>query len=251
MSKPALQETAPELRPVGDLTPAPFSPAKIALATVGGVLALAVLGGAAIALLGVALTTVTLVAFGVALVAVVVLFPALLMALNATRLRAREAVARAMPLETLILQRQQFEQLIGAKGRQLAEANGHLEDFRRLIETNRADMDAADVARWEADLQSSRDAFGRAQTHMDDLRSDLAAFDRQIKKARIDTQLAQARGNVAAALRQTDLSAEDRHVTESALSEITRRAGRNAALLDEALSAGEQQSRSRAVRGET
>lgn len=250
MSKPVLQETAVELRPVGDLAPVPLSPAKIALATGGGVLALAVLGGAAIALFNVALTTVTLLAFGVALVAVVVLFPALLMALNATRLRAREAVARAMPLETLILQRQQFEQLIGAKGRQLAEANGHLEDFRRLIETNRADMDAADVARWEADLQSSRDAFGRAQTHMDDLRGDLAAFDRQIKKARIDTQLAQARGNVAAALRQTDLSAEDRHVTESALSEITRRAGRNAALLDEALSAGEQQSRSRAVRGE-
>ena len=250
MSEPVLQEPAVKLRPVGDPAPAPFSPAKIALATGGGVLALAMLGGAAIALFNVALTTVTLLAFGVALVAVVVLFPALLMALNATRLRAREAVARAMPLETLILQRQQFEQLIGAKGRQLAEANGHLEDFRRLIETNRADMDAADVARWEADLQSSRDAFGRAQTHMDDLRGDLAAFDRQIKKARIDTQLAQARGNVAAALRQTDLSAEDRHVTESALSEITRRAGRNAALLDEALSAGEQQSRSRAVRGE-
>ena len=85
---------------------------------------------------------------------------------------------------------------------------------------------------------------------LDLLRLDLAEFDRQIKKARIDTQLAQAKGNVAGALQQANLSAEDRHVTESALSEIARRAGRNAALLDEALAAGEQQSRSRAVRGQ-
>ena len=75
MSEPVLQEPAVKLRPVGDPAPAPFSLAKIALATGGGVLALAVLGGAAIALFNVALTTVTLLAFGVALVAVVVLFP--------------------------------------------------------------------------------------------------------------------------------------------------------------------------------
>ena len=62
-------------------------------------------------------------------------------------------------------------------------------------------------------------------------------------------QLAQAKGNVAGALRQADLSAEDRHVTESALSEIARRVGRNAALLDEALNSGDQQSRRRHARG--
>lgn len=227
----------------------PLSAGGIALATGGAVLGLAVLAGAAVAMFHVAVTTVTTVAFLVALVAIIVLFPALLMGLNATRVRAKETIARSMPLETLIVQRKQFENLIGDKTRQLAEANGHIEDFRRLIDSNRKDMTPEDVARWESDLQVSRDALSRAQTHIADLRTDLNEFDRQITKARIDTQLAQAKGNVASALQQANLSAEDRHVTESALSEIARRAGRNAALLDEALSAGEQQSRSRAARG--
>ncbi|MFC4639930.1 hypothetical protein [Deinococcus hohokamensis] len=248
MSKPVLQETVIDTRPVA--APAPITPAKVALVTGGGVLALAALAGAAIAVFNVAVTTVTLVALGVAVLAVIFLLPALLLALNAGRVRAKEAVARSMPLETLIVQRKQFEGLIGAKSRQLAEANGHLEDFRRLIETNRKDMEPEDTARWEQDLSSSREAFARAQSHLEDLRADLAEFDRQIKKARIDTQLAQAKGNVAGALQQANLSAEDRHVTESALSEIARRAGRNAALLDEALAAGEQQNRSRAARGQ-
>ncbi|QLG09696.1 hypothetical protein HLB42_02135 [Deinococcus sp. D7000] len=251
MNEPVPQETVINLRPAGgaELAPRPVTAGKLVLATGGGVLALAVLGGAAVALFNVALTTVTIAAFGVALLAVIVLLPALMLALNAGRVRAKEAVARAMPLETLILQRKQFEDLITAKGRQLAEANGHLEDFRRLIDTNRKDMDAADIARWENDLQVSRDAFARAQTHLSDLRADLGEFDRQIKKARIDTQLAQAKGNVASALQQANLSAEDRHVTESALSEIARRAGRNAALLDEALAAGEQSGRAQSGHG--
>ncbi len=251
MSKPVRQETTIELRPVSDqpLASRPVTAGKVALMTGGGVLALAALGGAAIAVFNVALTTVTLAAFGVALLAVIFLMPALILALNAGRVRAKEAVARAMPLETLIVQRKQFENLILAKGRQLQEANGHLADFQRLIDANRADMDAADTARWEADLQLSRDAFGRAQTHLEDLRTDLAEFDRQIKKARIDTQLAQAKGNVASALQQANLSAEDRHVTESALSEIARRAGRNAELLDQALASGERSARPTAAAG--
>ncbi|WP_221091059.1 hypothetical protein [Deinococcus aquaedulcis] len=241
MSQPFRDESVTPLRP-NSQAPAgrPVTAGKLALVTGGGVLALAALGGAAMALFNVALTTVTLWAFLVAILAVVFLMPALILALNAGRVRAKEGVARAMPLETLIVQRKQFEQLIGVKAQQLQEANGHLEDFRRLIESNRADMDAADIARWEGDLQVSRDAFARAQTHLTDLRADLAEFDRQIKKARIDTQLAQAKGNVATALQQAKLSAEDRHVTESALSEIARRAGRNAALLDQALAAGEE-----------
>ncbi|UBV42412.1 hypothetical protein LAJ19_12385 [Deinococcus taeanensis] len=247
MSQPSRDETVIELRP-STPPPAqrPVTAGKLVLATGGGVLALAALGGAAIAVFNVALTTVTIAAFMVALLAVIFLTPALILALNAGRVKAKEAVARAMPLETLIVQRKQFEQLIHAKGQQLQEANGHIEDFRRLIDQSRADMDAADVARWEADLQVSRDAFARAQTHLSDLRADLVEFDRQIRKARIDTQLAQAKGNVASALQQANLSAEDRHVTESALSEIARRAGRNAALLDQALAAGEE---NRALRG--
>lgn len=244
MSKPVRQETLITTQPAGDLAPARVTPGRIALYTVGGVLALAALAGAAVAVAGVALTTVTVAAFLVAVLAVIFLMPALLLALNAGRVRAKEAVARSMPLETLIVQRGQFENLIQAKSQQLAEANGHLADFARLIDANRGDMDATDVTRWEADLQTSREAFARAQTHLDDLRADLAEFDRQIRKARIDTQLAQAKGNVASALQQANLSAEDRHVTESALSEIARRAGRNAELLDQALSAGERTARS-------
>ena len=242
MSQPHRDDTVIELRPSTSQAPAPraVTAGKIALATGGGVLALAALGGAAIAVFNVALTTVTIGAFLVAILAVIFLMPALILALNAGRVKAKETVARAMPLETLIVQRKQFETLIGAKAAQLQEANGHIEDFRRLIDTNRRDMDAADIARWETDLQVSRDAFARAQTHLTDLRADLAEFDRQIRKARIDTQLAQAKGNVASALQQANLSAEDRHVTESALSEIARRAGRNAALLDQALAAGEE-----------
>ncbi|GAA5514241.1 hypothetical protein Dcar01_02996 [Deinococcus carri] len=239
MSKPVRQETVIATRPAAG----PLTPARVALYTGGAVLALAALAGAAVAVAGVALTTVTVAALIVAVLAVIFLMPALLLALNSVRVRGKEAVARAMPLETLIVQRQQFENLIAAKGRQLAEANGHLADFARLIDTNRAEMDAADTARWEQDLQVSRDAFARAQTHLDDLRQDLTEFDRQIKKARIDTQLAQAKGNVASALQQANLSAEDRHVTESALSEIARRAGRNAELLDQALATGQRSAR--------
>lgn len=239
MSRPVRQETVLQTRPAA----APITPARVALYTGGAVLTLAALAGAAVAVAGVAFTTVTVAALIVAVLAVIFLMPALLLALNAARVRGKEAVARAMPLETLIVQRGQFENLIAAKGRQLAEANGHLADFARLIDTNRAEMDAADTARWENDLQVSREAFARAQTHLDDLRADLKEFDRQIKKARIDTQLAQAKGNVASALQQANLSAEDRHVTESALSEIARRAGRNAELLDQALASGERSSR--------
>lgn len=249
MTKPVKSQTVITTQPAGDISPRRVSGGHIALATGGSLLGLAVLAGAVVALFNVAMTTVTIVAFGVAVLAVIVLMPALLQALNASRVRAREAVARAMPLETLIGQRQQFENLITAKAQQLQEANGHLADFRRLIDANRADMDAADVARWEGDLQVSKDAFARAQTHLTDLKADLVEFDRQIRKARIDTQLAQAKGNVASALQQANLSAEDRHVTESALSEIARRAGRNAELLDQALTAG--QDSSRAGRGGT
>ncbi|WP_291423676.1 hypothetical protein [Deinococcus sp.] len=239
MSKPVRQDTVIDLQPSGQGSAA-ITPAKIALIAGGGALGLVALTAAAIALFNVVLTTVTMVALLVALLAVVILLPALVMALQAGRVRAKEAVARAMPLETLILQRKQFENLITSKSQQLAQANGHLEDFRRLIDTNRKEMDPGDTERWEHDLQVSREAFARAQTHLADLRTDLGEFDRQIKKARIDTQLAQAKGNVASALQQANLSAEDQHVTESALSEIARRAGRNAALLDEALAAGEQ-----------
>lgn len=221
---------------------APITVGRIALYT-GGVLAVAALGGAALTVAGVALTTVTITALLVAVLAVIFLMPALLLRLNAARIKAKEGVARAMPLETLILQRGQFENLILAKGRRLSEANGHLADFERLIHANRADMDAADMARWEGDLTMSREAFSRAQTHQDDLRADLVAFDRQIKKARIDTQLAQAKGNVASALQQANLSAEDRHVTQSALSEIAPRTGRNAELLDQVLASGERTAR--------
>lgn len=239
MSKPVRQETVWNTRPAAG----PLTPARVALSTGGAVLALAALTGAAVALAGVALTTVTVAALIVAVLAVIFLMPALLLALDAGRVRGKEAVARAMPLETLIVQRGQFENLLRAKGQQLGEANGHLADFARLIDANRADMDTADLTRWENDLQVSRDAFARAQTHLGDLRADLGEFDRQIRKARIDTQLAQARGNVASALQQANLSAEDRHVTESALSEIARRAGRNAELLDQALASGERSSR--------
>ncbi|UQN07509.1 hypothetical protein [Deinococcus sp. QL22] len=241
MSQPVRPEKVIVTQNIG--ARAPITAGQIALYTGGGVLAVAALGGAAVAVAGVALTTVTIAALMVAVLAVIFLMPALLMGLNAARIKAKEGVARAMPLETLILQRGQFENLILAKGRQLSEANGHLADFERLINANRADMDAADVARWEGDLSMSREAFGRAQTHLDDLRADLVAFDRQIKKARIDTQLAQAKGNVASALQQANLSAEDQHVTESALSEIARRAGRNAELLDQALASGERTAR--------
>lgn len=244
MSKPVRQDTVTAPQPGGgELAPRRVSGGHIALVTGGSLLGLVALAGAAVALFNVALTTVTFLAFGVAALAVLILMPALLQALSAGRVRAKEEVARAMPLETLIAQRRQFEELITAKAGQLQAANGHLTDFQRLIDANRGNMDAADTARWEADLQVSQEAFARAQTHLTDLRADLAEFDRQIQKARIDTQLAQAKGNVAAALQQADLSAEDQHVTESALSEIARRAGRNAELLDQALAAGEDSSR--------
>lgn len=221
MSKPVATETLITTQPLGDLVPRRVSGGHTALAAGGSLGALA---GAA---------------FGVAALAIMLLMPALVQAMNDRRVRVEEPVARAMLLETLIAQRKQSGNPITAKARRLQNANGHLADFRRPLGANRKDRDQADVARWGNDLQVGNDAFARAQTHLTDLKIDLTEFDRQIQNARIDTQLAHAGGNVASALPQANLSAEDRHVTERALSEIARRAGRNTELFDQALTAGQ------------
>lgn len=227
------------------LAPRPVSAVQVALITVGSLLALAAVGGAAVAVFNVTMSVVTMIAFGVAALAVIVLLPMIMFALNAVRIRGLEEVARAMPLEALILQRRKFEELIETKSSQLQEANGHLADFRRLINDNRKEMDQEDIEAWEQNLAKSEEAFEQAQVHLVSLRGDLDDFDRQIKKAKIDDQIAQAQGKVAASMKQLEISAEDRHVNESALSAIAQRAGRNAELLDQALAAGNERQQRR------
>lgn len=246
MDNPVKRETTITSRP-GEprLASRPVSAVQVALVTVGSLLALAALGGAAVAVFNVTMSVITMVAFGVATLAVIILLPMIVFALNALRVRGMEEVARAMPLESLILQRGKFEELIETKAAQLQEANGHLADFRRLIETNRQEMDQEDVEAWEQNLAKSEEAFKQAQTHLVSLRGDLDDFDRQIKKAKIDDQIAQAQGRVAASMKQLEINAEDRHVNESALSAIAQRAGRNAELLDQALAAGNERQQRR------
>ena len=93
----------------------------------------------------------------------------------------------------------------------------------------------ADLQRWQEELQSGEEALDRARDYHQTLQEDLREFDLVIKKARVDLRLAEARGNVAQALQMAQLSPTEQHTTEAALSEITRRAGRTAELLDAAL----------------
>ncbi len=205
------------------------------LTTVLGVLVLAAAAGAAIAVFNVALTTVTIAAFVIAVAAFVVLWPAIMLGLRAGRSKVEETVARALPIETLIAKRGDMEKLIAQKGQQLANARGYLQDFKRVIDESRGQLPQADISNWEEELGASNAAFAQAQTYYAGLQDDLREFDLVIKKARIDMRLAEARGNVAGALQVARLSATEQHTTEAALSEITRRSGRTAELLDAAL----------------
>ena len=207
----------------------------IIVTTVLGVLVLAAIAGAVIAVFNVALTTVTVIAFVIAIAAFVVLWPAIMLGLRAGRTRVEETVARALPIETLIAKRGDMEKLIAQKGQQLANARGYLQDFKRVIDESRGQLPAGDISNWEQELEASNAAFAQAQTYYATLQDDLREFDLIIKKARIDMRLAEARGNVASALQVARLSASEQHTTEAALSEITRRSGRTAELLDAAL----------------
>lgn len=208
---------------------------NIIVMTLLGVLVLAAVAGAAIAVFNVALTAVTIAAFIIAVVAFVVLWPAILLGLRATRTKVEETVARALPIETLIAKRGDMEQLIAQKGQQLANARGYLQDFKRVIDESRGQLPEADIANWQDELDASNAAFAQAQTYYATMQDDLREFDLVIKKARIDMRLAEARGNVAGALQVARLSVAEQHTTEAALSEITRRSGRTAELLDAAL----------------
>ena len=208
---------------------------NIVVTTILGVLVLAAIAGAAIAVFNVALTTVTVIAFIIAVAAFVVLWPAILLGLRAGRTRVEETVARALPIETLIAKRGDMEKLIAQKGQQLANARGYLQDFKRVIDESRGQLPQSDISNWEQELEASNAAFGQAQTYYATLQDDLREFDLIIKKARIDMRLAEARGNVASALQVARLSPTEQHTTEAALSEITRRSGRTAELLDAAL----------------
>lgn len=212
-----------------------ITPATIALTTVGGVLALAALGAAAVAVFHVAMTTVTIAAYIIAIVAFVVMWPAIMLGLRAARSKMEEGVARALPLETLLVKRNDMEKMIQNKGQQLASARGYMQDFRRTIDESRGVLPDADIVRWEEELRAGEAALDKAREYHLTLQDDLREFDLVIKKARVDMRLAEARGNMAQALQMAQLSPTEQHTTEAALSEITRRAGRTAELLDAAL----------------
>jgi hypothetical protein len=208
---------------------------SIIVTTILGVLVLAAIAGAAVAVFNVALSIVTVAAFVIAIVAFIVLWPAIMLGLRAGRTKVEEVVARALPIETLIAKRGDMENLINNKGQQLANARGYLSDFKRVIDESRGQLPESDITTWEQELEASNAAFAQAQTYYQTLQGDLREFDLVIKKARIDMRLAEARGNVAQALQVARLSPTEQHTTEAALSEITRRAGRTAELLDAAL----------------
>ncbi len=211
------------------------TPATIVLTTVGGVLALTALAAAAVAIFNVALTTVTIAAYIIAVVAFVVMWPAIMLGLRAARTKMEEGVARALPLETLLAKRSDMEKMIVNKGQQLANARGYMQDFRRTIDESRGVLPDADIARWDEELRAGEAALDQARSYHLTLQEDLREFDLIIKKARVDMRLAEARGNMAQALQMAQLSPSEQHTTEAALSEITRRAGRTAELLDAAL----------------
>lgn len=213
-----------------------LTPVKAVGYGVGGILSVAMLGGAAMAAFHVAATAVTVGASAVALLAAGILSPAIIQGLKTARVKVRETTARALPIETLIQQRQEFENVINDKAQQLAQAHGYLQDMRRQIDQNRTDMDAAQLSTWEHDLQVSTEALAQADGRLGELREQAREFDRQIKKARIDLQLSQTKGQIARSMNQAQLSAEERHASESALSEISRRMGQSQAALEQALS---------------
>lgn len=224
------QETAVITAPV----PLP-SRTKLALTAVAGGAGIIVLAGAAVALFQISVTLVTGLAILVAVLATVIMLPALQMALATSRIRAMEAVARANPIETLILKRQDLGRIAEAKARELQHAAGLIRDLETSVRGAAPSLSPEEMEAEMADIQHSKDALGVARERLSDLEKDMQDFDKQIERAKLREKLSQTKGNIARALGEAQLTPEQQHVTESALSEIARRAGRNAEALDQAL----------------
>ena len=218
-------------------TPSRPSPARLAVTAVAGGAAIIMLAGAAVALFQISVTLVTGLAILVAVLTTVIMLPALQMALATSRIRAMEAVARANPIETLILKRQELGKIAEAKAHELQRAAGLIKDLEVSLRGAAPSLSAEEMSAEMADLQHSKDALGVARERLTDLEQDMQDFDKQIERAKLREKLSQAKGNIARALGEAQLSPEQQHVTESALSEIARRAGRNAEALDQALTA--------------
>ncbi|MHA0034866.1 hypothetical protein [Deinococcus sp. PESE-13] len=213
------------------------SRANLITTAVAGGAAIIVLAGAAVALFQLSVTLVTGLAILVAVLGTVIMLPALQMALAASRLRAMEAVARANPIETLILKRQDLGRVAETKARELQQAAGLIGDLEMSLRGAAQSLSPEELAAEMADLQQSKDALAVARERLSDLETDMRDFDKQIERAKLREKLSQAKGNIARALGEAQLTPEQQHVTESALSEIARRAGRNAEALDQALTA--------------
>lgn len=213
------------------------TPAKLAITAAGGGMAIAALAGAAIALFQISMTIMTIVAIGVALVATIILLPALQMALATQKLRAMEAVARANPIQTLILKRQELGRVSERKAAELQNAAGLISNFEQQLRAAAGSLSPEEMAAEQADLQRSREALESARSLLAKLDQDMRDFDAQIERAKLKDKLAQAKGSIAQALGEAQLSPEQQHITETALSEIAQRAGRNAEALDQALAA--------------
>lgn len=209
--------------------------AKLAVTAVLGAAAVLVLAVAAFVIFPLTMTLMTGVALLVAVLAVITLLPALQMALATSKLKAMEAIARANPIETLIVKREELGRIANLKARELQNAAGLIKDLETSLMAAMPSLSSEEQEMEKADLQQSKDALAVARDRLVDLEKDMQDFDKQIERAKLREKLSQAKGNIAKALGEAKLSPEQQHVTESALSEIARRAGQNAEALDQAL----------------
>lgn len=222
-------------RPKTTLVPARGAAPMIVGGLVIGTLALVALGAAAVAVFQVTLTAVTVGAYVAVIAAFWFLWPALVYSLRVARLRIEDAVTRGNPLEALELERGQFEELIKSKTDQLANASGELRNFERLYQGSKADLPEERRLEWENQISSRQTAYQTAQRRLDELKGQLVDFDKQIKTARAELQMAEADASLAQALNRTGVTPDLSRKTRTAIDSITKEIGRSSAKLEEAL----------------
>ncbi len=226
-----------EPRKVTTLIPARSKAPLVVGGLIAGTLGLVVIAAAAVALFQVALTAVTVVAWVVVVAAFWYLWPALVYSLQVGRLRLEDAVTRANPLEALELERQNFAQLIQSKTAQLAAAGGELKNVERVFAESQGDLSVERREAWSAQIENRKTAYATAQQRLDDLRVKLTAFDREIKVARAEMQMADADASLAKALDKSGVTPDLSRKTRTAVESITKEIGQSSALLEEALRA--------------
>lgn len=207
-------------------------PMFIGAGLVTGTLALLAAGLLAFAVFSLVLTAVSVVALVTLIVAFWFFWPALIHALKIGQIKTQDLITRANPLEALQLQRNQFAQRIESAREQLATASGELLNMERHFQDHQAHLTPGRVASWQAQMDTRRAAYQRAEDRLREMGVQLGSFDRQLDTARAEMSMALADSALGKALSASGGTPDFSRTSQLAFESIRREIGRSSALLD-------------------